>query len=203
MQKITKIVALGLMMVILAACGGTKQESRGEKEGLNPQEIIKNELEIPVERYIGSVVDYIEQEEAINLFDMGLRAAKMKTDLRNNKELITVFAPTNAAFGKIEDGRKLNAILADIEQVTPLMEGHVVLLGYDLNDFNNENVQTKAKTMLNVSGTKQKPMVEGANVIKAIQANDGFVYHIDSVIGMGDMEAKEVEASAEVEKKKE
>ncbi len=102
-------------------------------------------------------------------------------DTLNNAENITVFAPTNDAFGKLPK-QDLDAVMKDKKMLTQVLTNHVVSGKLAPDQLAGEH-ETLAKTKLNVTGSGEKFMVEKANVVCGnVQTANATVYIIDSVL---------------------
>lgn len=117
-----------------------------------------------------------------------LTAADLVTTLSNEDAMFTVFAPTNAAFDKI-DSDALTALLADTEMLTKVLLTHVVgessLSSVDAYSKNGRSLTTASEVMINVSidADTGMLMVGGAKVIISdIYTTNGVIHVIDTVI---------------------
>jgi len=117
-----------------------------------------------------------------------LTAADLVTTLSNEDVMFTVFAPTNAAFDKI-DGDALTALLADTEMLTKVLLTHVVgdssLSSVDAYAKNGRSLTTASEVMVNVSidADSGMLMIGGAKVIISdIYTTNGVIHVIDTVI---------------------
>ena len=72
-----------------------------------------------------TIVDIAASNDDFSTLVAALTAADLVTTLSDTSATFTVFAPTNAAFDKIEDGA-LDGILADTEALTAILLKHVV-----------------------------------------------------------------------------
>ena len=102
-------------------------------------------------------------------------------DTLNDAEALTVFAPTDDAFGAIPEDT-LNAVLADKDTLTSILTYHVV--GGQLAP---EDVVGKQETLqggtVNVKGDTDGMTVNGANVLCGnIPTANATVYVIDTVL---------------------
>ena len=102
-------------------------------------------------------------------------------DTLNDAEALTVFAPTDDAFGAIPEDT-LNAVLADKDTLTSILTYHVV--GGQLDP---EAVVGKQETLqggtVNVKGDTDGMTVNGANVLCGnIPTANATVYVIDTVL---------------------
>ena len=102
-------------------------------------------------------------------------------DTLNDAEALTVFAPTDDAFGAIPEDT-LNAVLADKDTLTSILTYHVV--GGQLDP---EAVVGKQETLqggtVNVKGDTDGMTVNGANILCGnIPTANATVYVIDTVL---------------------
>lgn len=117
-----------------------------------------------------------------------LTAADLVTTLSNEEATFTVFAPTNAAFAKI-DADALTALLADTEALTKVLLTHVVaessISSFDAYAANGGSLTTASGTMIDVSidAESGQLIVGGAKVvISDVYTTNGIIHVIDTVI---------------------
>lgn len=117
-----------------------------------------------------------------------LTAADLVTTLSNEEATFTVFAPTNAAFAKI-DADALTALLADTEALTKVLLTHVVaessISSFDAYAANGRSLTTASGTMIDVSIDAEtgQLIVGGAKVvISDVYTTNGIIHVIDTVI---------------------
>lgn len=94
----------------------------------------------------------------------------------------TVFAPTDAAFGAV-DSAALEALLADVDGLTAVLEGHVVAGKFDASQVlaADEHTTVAGTTLAVVAG--DPPTIGGAAISATdLEASNGYVHVIDSVI---------------------
>ena len=102
-------------------------------------------------------------------------------DSLNSATDITVFAPTNDAFGKLPK-KDLDAVLADKAMLTEVLTNHVVPGRLSPDMLAGEH-ETLAKTKLTVTGSGESFMVGKATVVCGnVQTANATVYIIDSVL---------------------
>ena len=105
-------------------------------------------------------------------------------DTLNGAEALTVFAPTNDAFGKIPEA-DLNAVLADTDALAAILSHHVIGENLDPEAVVGEQ-QSLNKDTITIEGDTEAGMtVDGgaANVICGnIPTANATVYVIDSVL---------------------
>ena len=104
-------------------------------------------------------------------------------DTLNNTDNITVFAPTNDAFAKI-DKKTIDKVLADKEMLTAILTEHVV--GEKLTPMTvaGEHKSLNPKQGITVEGSGEDFTVNGdAKVLCGnVQTGNATVYIIDSVL---------------------
>lgn len=117
-----------------------------------------------------------------------LTAADLVTTLSDEDASFTVFAPTNAAFAKI-DADALTALLADTEALTKVLLTHVVaessISSFDAYAANGGSLTTASGTMIDVSIDAEtgQLIVGGAKVvISDVYTTNGIIHVIDTVI---------------------
>jgi uncharacterized surface protein with fasciclin (FAS1) repeats len=104
-------------------------------------------------------------------------------DTLNNAENITVFAPTNDAFAKI-DKATLDKVLADKAMLTAILTEHVVGQRLTPDSVAGEFDTLNPKQGVTVEGSGEDFMVNGsANVLCGnVQTANATVYIIDTVL---------------------
>lgn len=102
-------------------------------------------------------------------------------DTLNDAEALTVFAPTDDAFGKIPE-KDLNAVLADKELLTSILTYHVVGEQLDPAAVVGEQETLQGGTV-EVAGDESGMTVNDANVLCGnIPTANATVYVIDTVL---------------------
>lgn len=125
-----------------------------------------------------------------------LGAADLVSAVADETSNLTVFAPTNAAFAKI-DPALLEAILADTDLLTALLQQHVVdanIPAVNAYAANNTSVTTLGGSAIpvKINSSSDTLTFGGATVTSAdIQATNGIVHVIDTVV-IGDLELPSV-----------
>lgn len=104
-------------------------------------------------------------------------------DTLNSAQGITVFAPTNAAFDKVPKD-KLNALLADKDKLTKVLEGHVVKQKIMPSDLSSGSFTSLAKTKITSKGSDNDYTIDGnAKVVCGnVKTANAKVYLVDSVL---------------------
>lgn len=102
-------------------------------------------------------------------------------DTLNDAEALTVFAPTDDAFGAIPE-KDLNAVLADKDLLTSILTYHVLPGQMGPDDVTGEQETLQGGTV-NVEGDTDGMTVNGANVLCGnIPTANATVYVIDTVL---------------------
>ena len=102
-------------------------------------------------------------------------------DTLNDAEALTVFAPTDDAFGAIPE-EDLNAVLADKDTLTSILTYHVLEGQMGPDDVTGEQETLQGGTV-EVEGDTDGMTVNGANVLCGnIPTANATVYLIDSVL---------------------
>lgn len=104
-------------------------------------------------------------------------------DTLNSAENITVFAPTNDAFGKIPE-EDLNAVLSDKETLTSVLTYHVVGQEVTPEDLASGEFETLQGGTVETSGSGEEFTVNGSASVACgnVQTANATVYIIDSVL---------------------
>ena len=104
-------------------------------------------------------------------------------DTLNNAENITVFAPTNDAFAKI-DKATLNKVLADKKTLTAILTQHVVGQRLSPDMVAGEFDTLNAKQGVSVEGSGEDFTVNGSAKVLCgnVQTANATVYIIDTVL---------------------
>ena len=170
-----------IILLLLASCGQrqTTESAAGAMDAVSDggQSTVQDDVSQP---------DVVRI--AVNSTDHTTLVTALKTaayvDVLSNAGPFTVFAPTNAAFDKLEPGTVENLLKPENKSALQnILEYHVyvgvikeenVQDGMTLNQVNLENVTLNKKD--------GKMTVNGANVLRAAKASNGIVYIIDQVL---------------------
>jgi transforming growth factor-beta-induced protein len=136
-----------------------------------------------------SIVDIaLADPESFSTLVTALTAANLVDTLADETKKFTVFAPTNAAFAKI-DNTALNALLADTDALTAVLLAHVIgdetLSSLDAYAANGKSLTTLSTSTVAVSidEVTGQLIIGGANVvISDIYTTNGVIHVIDTVI---------------------
>lgn len=117
-----------------------------------------------------------------------LLAADLVTTLSDEAATFTVFAPTNAAFAKI-DPQALAALLADNDELTNVLLTHVVsgaeLTSLDAYAANGQMITTASGETIAISVDSESGMLmigDAKVTITDINTSNGIIHLIDTVI---------------------
>merc|ERR1719230_2533742 len=130
-----------------------------------------------------NIVELAEATPELSTLVKALAAGGLTSTLAGTGPF-TVFAPTNAAFAKLDD-KALQALLADKAELDKVLEYHVLAAKFTMRELMTVKI---AKTLegenVNVSDPGGSIIkVNNAKVIKAnVGASNGFVHIIDTVL---------------------
>ena len=134
------------------------------------------------------IVDTAVEAGSFETLVAAVQAAGLVETLKSEGPF-TVFAPTDDAFAALPEGTVETLLMEEnIDQLTAILTYHVVpgaVMSGDLSDgMMAETVEGSEVTI----GTEAGVTVDGANVVQAdIEASNGVIHVIDSVILPGDM----------------
>ncbi|MBA6304670.1 fasciclin domain-containing protein [Colwellia sp. MB02u-14] len=136
-----------------------------------------------------SIVDVaLADPDTFSTLVTALTAANLVDTLADEAKTFTVFAPTNAAFDKI-DSAVLNALLADTTALTKVLLTHVVgevtLSSLDAYAANGRTLATLSGTDVGISIDEESGMlmIGGATIaVSDIYTTNGIIHVIDTVI---------------------
>lgn len=173
-MNVRKIMTLTGASLFLAASIPAIADDHGDKSmGDGMQEDMQNEKNI------------VETAVAAGQFDTLVTAVKEAglVDTLSGEGPFTVFAPTDAAFGKIPEA-DLDALLADKAALTDVLTYHVVagkVMAADVVDLSE--AETVQGSTVDISVDGDTVMIDDAKVIKTdIETSNGVIHVIDSVI---------------------
>ncbi|MBA6256395.1 fasciclin domain-containing protein [Colwellia sp. MB3u-28] len=134
-----------------------------------------------------SIVDVaLADPDTFSTLVTALTAANLVDTLADETKTFTVFAPTNAAFDKI-DSAVLNALLADTTALTKVLLTHVVgevtLSSLDAYAANGRTLATLSGTNVGISIDEESGMlmIGGATIVVSdIYTTNGIIHVIDT-----------------------
>ena len=136
----------------------------------------------PLVQFDGNVVDAAIATPELSTLVTAVTAAGL-VDTLANAENITVYAPTNDAFGKIP-GMILNEFLADVDALTGILAYHVTPGPADPRKFISPlRRMTLAGQPIFFHRMDNKQMINNAEVsCTGVRVSNGTVWFIDSVL---------------------
>jgi uncharacterized surface protein with fasciclin (FAS1) repeats len=99
---------------------------------------------------------------------------------------VTLFAPTDAAFKKLDDAT-IKKVATDKDTVKKLFQSHLVngkLTEEDLKKLDGKEIRTLQGTALKIEDGKDGLRVNGAKVVTSIPCSNGVIHVIDAVLPM-------------------
>lgn len=129
-----------------------------------------------------SILDVAEENPQLSQLVQALEAAGL-TDALNRAGPITVFAPNNDAFSKL-DQSDLTALLTNPSDLGDILQYHVVEGSHPSSELTDgETLTTLNGQDLTVSVNGSDIMVNDATVVQAdIQAGNGVIHIVDTVL---------------------
>ena len=181
-MKILRLLgAFSLMMMLAIGCsegtsGGGGESGAGQPDGAGQSAVADDESQMDVVKVAVNSPDHTTLVAAV-------QAAEL-VDVLSNVGPFTVFAPTNDAFGKVPE-ETLNSLLEpeNQEALQNILYHHVQVSTYSLDRLRN------TETMIMFDGNAEEVKVEGddiyiggAKILATVEASNGLVHVVDSVI---------------------
>lgn len=133
-----------------------------------------------------NIAEVLGDKDKFSKFHEALEQADMKDELENRNGSYTVFAPTNEAFERLQQGTWDDWMDNDNrDQLRDVLSNHIVEERIGTNDFANRrgNTDTMNGGELRITESRGAITVNTANVSQAdIQTENGYIHAIDSVI---------------------
>ena len=135
----------------------------------------------------GSIVDVAASRDDLSTLVAAVKAADLVGTLSGDTEL-TVFAPTDAAFGTALESLGMTAeeLLGNKELLTGVLTYHVVagkVMAATVAGMDGEEVATVNGATVDISVDGSNVMVNESNVTEVdIEASNGVVHIIDAVL---------------------
>ena len=140
----------------------------------------------------GDIVDVAADAGSFRTLLAAAEAAGLVPTLRSAGPF-TVFAPTDAAFAKLPEGT-IEALLGDPQRLAEVLKYHVVpgrIAARDILQAGSASPATAQGERLDVRVVDGFVRVDGATVVQAdVEATNGIIHVIDSVILPGDAEER-------------
>ena len=128
-----------------------------------------------------TIADIVSGDSQFSTLLDAINAAGLAEELSSGS--FTVFAPTNEAFEALPS-EDLNAILGDLDQLTNLLQNHIVSGEYPASDITgfSEVLVLNGQT-LPISTSGGTPTIGDAGITSTdIQASNGVIHVIDAVL---------------------
>ena len=179
-------IALGGALLALAANSGTAMADGNQWKAGGWQRDYLRCVSTPAVTFQGTIVDAALATPELKGLADAVVAAGLVTTL-NGSGPFTVFAPTNAAFGKIPPA-VLASLASDVSLLTAVLTYHVVPGNGQL--FDPRQGFAAARELATVQGqtvflnrNNSGPQVNQSNVsCQPVKTNNGTVYIVDSVL---------------------
>ncbi len=191
------LAAPAVALLLTAACGN--DDDPGTTTTTSDVDGMTDDLEDGVDDLTDDAEDMVDDldadsaEEAQAELEEALRDAGLSnlatavaqvdlSEILDDNEF-TLFAPDDQAFLAL-DASDLNDLLSDPAAVLELLQNHIVvgerMTASDLAD--ESSVTAESGNSLTVSETAGELMVDGAQVTDTVEAGDGIIHVIDSVL---------------------
>ena len=172
-------VVMSVAMSLFSCGGGGNQQATAAEE-------------VPVGEGQSAVKDDESQKDivhvAVGSADHSTLVTALKAaayvDVLSNAGPFTVFAPTNAAFGKLPAGTVEGLLKPEKkDDLRNILEYHVSVGVYKLENMHDGQKINQVNLDDVVMGVKNgKYTVNGANILGTVPASNGVVYVIDAVL---------------------
>ncbi|MCK0131521.1 fasciclin domain-containing protein [Flavobacteriaceae bacterium F08102] len=188
-MKSTKLITLLIAFLSLNAC----KNSTSEKAASSPPS--PTETQHPVNGQ-ASVTDNVSDPNALQVAKslddfktlvVAIEAADLENTLVNAGPL-TVFAPVNAAFNKLPEG-KVSSLLEpeNTSKLAVILKNHVAPANYPLQQLAKEAKKGRKLYMasgnyLDVVQKEDDIYVGGTKIIKTVQVSNGWIHVINDVL---------------------
>ncbi|MPY99393.1 MAG: fasciclin domain-containing protein [Actinophytocola sp.] len=148
------------------ACSAVPKDGDGSFEGMAKAPVATAASNNPV---LSTLVAAVQEADLV--------------DTLNSAENITVFAPTNDAFGKIPK-KDMNAVMSDKQTLTEILTYHVVGQEVTPEDLSSGKFETLQGGTVETSGSGEEFTVDGSATVACgnVQTANATVYIIDSVL---------------------
>jgi uncharacterized surface protein with fasciclin (FAS1) repeats len=187
MNRGIKLMAvMGAIALVLAACGGTDQET-ATTDAPAPVEEAPNTTAAPTTMAEADIVDTAVAAGEFTTLAAALEATDLVDTLKGEGPF-TVFAPTDAAFeAALADlGLTAEELLADTETLTSILTYHVIsgeVPAADVVTLDGQEVETVNGESVAISIDGETAKVDDATVVQPdVFASNGVIHVIDSVL---------------------
>ena len=181
MRGFAKIMVIGAALCGLLVFGCKKQEAAPAAPAAAPAPA-KEASNIPPLNENNIVSIALRSEDHTTLV-AAIKAADYVTSVAASGPL-TVFAPTNAAFGKLPEGTVENLVKPEnVETLRQILQYHVTTSALDkqwLKDGQTLGMANGKKTTVHVEGDTVK--INDATIVASIPASNGILHVVDTVL---------------------
>ncbi|WP_372918189.1 fasciclin domain-containing protein [Salegentibacter sp.] len=201
-MKITKLVVILFVGIfVLTSCEDGKKNAEKEKERIEREEAERAaELEEEEERMeweANSIAAKTMEEDSLSSLASAMQNAELSQTFTEEKGPYTVFAPTNAAFEKV-DQATLDTLMSDShrQELGDVLKYHVVedeITAEELSERIDEG--NGEYTLTTLSGAELTAMKSGDDILLKdengntaritrtnIEASNGVIHQIDGVV---------------------
>lgn len=182
MKNPISILAYSLIICSLCACNS----------GSNTQSTTATEAGIPALGGQSAVQDDVSQKDVVKVAvgspdHTTLVTALQAADLVNalaNAGPFTVFAPTNAAFGKLPAGTVEDLLKPENKsKLQDILQHHVMTSALDVNFFNDgQTFGMVDGTNVTIHKKGNDTYVDNAKIVASVKASNGMVHIVDTVV---------------------
>lgn len=190
LQKVVSILMI-VAMFSLTACNnadqGNQEGAQKTEQGSSPEEKDGGMASIKDDESQKNVLQVAASSDAHTTLAKAVKAAGLANTLANPGPF-TVFAPTNAAFGKLPK-ETLNSLMKpeNKQKLRDILERHAAPVSYDKEALGK--MADKGETLFMANGDyleikKQngEVTIKGAKIVQSVKASNGMVHVVDKVI---------------------
>ncbi|MGK5594590.1 MAG: fasciclin domain-containing protein [Parachlamydiaceae bacterium] len=129
------------------------------------------------ERHVLTVLDVMTLDPCFSNFITALNVANL-TELLENKNQFTIFAPTNAALDNLPSGTWKDLLKPDnFQKLQNFIKNHIVAAKITMNDFKNEYLTTINGKKLGVNRNDSLVTVNGVPIVLPDKQSINGVVH--------------------------
>jgi uncharacterized surface protein with fasciclin (FAS1) repeats len=187
MKKTKLFFSLLIIAIIFTSCG--EKEKKQDALEVKVEEATEGKGQSAVQDEVSdpNVLQVAESLEDFSTLVVAVKAAGVEDALVNAGPL-TVFAPLNTAFDKI-DSETLTFLLKpeNKSQLAYILTNHVAPANYPVKQLEKEAAKGRKLYMasgqyLDVVNTDDGVFVGGAKILKTVQVSNGWIHVIDVVL---------------------
>lgn len=185
-QMLTLIIAVAISTGSVWACGGGNSGTSSSSKAMNSGGLIPAAYaaDMKAEPKNMDIVETAINAGSFNTLVTAVKAADLVETLKGPGPF-TVFAPNDAAFGKVPQ-ETLNGLLQDKAGLTSVLTYHVIsgnVMAADVMKMNGAKVKTVNGQELTITVKDGKVFVDNAQVIATdIKTSNGVIHVLDSVV---------------------